>query len=75
MTTAILPILSALPAHYGHGPGWFILIPMFWILLIGLSVLAARRRPEPNRCCANATPAARSTKPSTANAWKSCAPS
>lgn len=38
MTTAL--ILSALPAHYG--PGWF--YPIFWILLIGLIVFAARRR-------------------------------
>ncbi|MGH3653178.1 SHOCT domain-containing protein [Glutamicibacter sp.] len=42
MNTAL--ILSALPAHYGHGPGWFILIPIFWILLIGLIIFAARRR-------------------------------
>lgn len=42
MTTTL--ILSAMPAHYGHGPGWFILIPIFWILLIGLIVFAARRR-------------------------------
>lgn len=42
MTTAL--ILSALPAHYGHGPGWFILIPIFWILLIGLIIFTARRR-------------------------------
>ena len=42
MTTAL--ILSALPAHYGHGPGWFILIPIFGILLIGLIIVTARRR-------------------------------
>jgi len=46
MTTAMLPVLTALPAHAwgpGYGPGWFFLFPLFWILLIGLIILLARR--------------------------------
>lgn len=40
MTTAIIPVLTALPAHAwgnGNGPGWFVLFPFLWILLIGFS--------------------------------------
>ncbi len=27
----------------GYGPGWFILIPIFWILLIGFFIFFSRR--------------------------------
>ncbi|PQZ91640.1 hypothetical protein CQ018_13475 [Arthrobacter sp. MYb227] len=47
MTTTILPALAAaMPAHGwgpGYGPGWFILIPIFWILLIGFFIFFSRR--------------------------------
>lgn len=46
MTTTILPALAAMPAHAwgpGYGPGWFILIPIFWILLIGFFIFFSRR--------------------------------
>lgn len=47
MTAALLPVLDYMPGHaWGNGPGWFILIPIFWILLIGFLVFnfAGRRR-------------------------------
>lgn len=47
MTTAIIPALSAaVPAHMwgpGYGSGWFVLIPIFWILLIGCFIFFSRR--------------------------------
>ena len=46
MTTALLPILDYMPGHAWGGPGWFVLIPIFWILLIGFFIFtfAGRRR-------------------------------
>ena len=46
MTTAILPALASTQAHAwgpGYGPGWFFLIPIFWILLIGFFIFFSRR--------------------------------
>lgn len=43
MTTALLPILDYMPGQAWGGPGWFVLIPFFWILLIGLCIFAGRR--------------------------------
>ena len=47
MMTTILPaVAAALPAHTwetGRGPGWFILIPIFWILVIGTFIFFSRR--------------------------------
>ncbi|GAA3328568.1 SHOCT domain-containing protein [Paeniglutamicibacter sulfureus] len=46
MTTAILPALASMPAHVwgpGHGPVWFFLFPLFWILLIGFFIFFSRR--------------------------------
>jgi putative membrane protein len=46
MTTVIIPVLTALPAHAwgnGNGPGWFVLFPFLWILLIGFFIFFSRR--------------------------------
>lgn len=47
MTTAILPSLAAvIPAHMwgpGYAPGWFIVFPFLWILVIGLFIFLGRR--------------------------------
>ncbi|MEE1619879.1 SHOCT domain-containing protein [Zafaria sp. J156] len=35
---------TAADGRFGHGPGrWFFLMPLLWILLIGLFITAARR--------------------------------
>lgn len=45
MTATFLSVLAAvMPAHVwrpGYGPGWFILIPIFWILMIGFFISLA----------------------------------
>ena len=46
MTTTIASALASLPAHPwgpGYGPGWFILVPFFWVLLIGFFIFFSRR--------------------------------
>ncbi|KAA0979064.1 hypothetical protein FQ154_03535 [Paeniglutamicibacter gangotriensis] len=43
----LLVFAAALPAHAwetGRGPGWFILIPIFWIRVIGTFIFFSRRR-------------------------------
>ena len=69
---------------YG-GPGWwFLIFPLFWLVVIGCSSSWARAggaaptngtsTRAPNPCCGNAMPAARSTRPNTAPAWRCCGP-
>lgn len=66
-------------ASYGPGPFWF--FPIFWFLVIGLLIFTFKRRRWQHQgpasaegVCANASPAGRSTTPSTGSVWKSYAP-
>lgn len=91
MFTSLSALAANVPAAVAaHGPWdgggfWplFLLIPLFWILVIGFFIFFARRSWRHNHhwaatqgaegCCANATPAVRSTRPNTASASKCCA--
>lgn len=39
-----LNLMNALPDYGWHGPGWFIIIPIFWMLLIIFCIAGFARR-------------------------------